>query len=149
MEKPKTIKFERQLYFDDRLFILYICKGTVEIEPGDDGSVWTRIYHEKAPENYLWCVATYRNCNRYPLYRVDSFFRKEDAILYVKQIEPETPLISLNGKSPLHPVSYEEYLLWKKKNSLNEYDWKSLYSADGRKARETIGQEKKQFKGIK
>lgn len=148
MNQPKLISFQGQEYFDDRLYVLYLCKGTVEIEPDNDGIVWTKIYHEQAPADHVWCIATYRNCNRYPLYRVDCFYKKEDAVLYMKQIEPETPLISLNGQSPLQPVSYEEYLLWKKENGVKEYDWQSLYSPDGRNASESVGQTKEQFKGI-
>jgi len=148
MNTPKTIKFQGQEYFDDRLFVLYLCKGTVEIEHGDDGAVWTRIYHEQAPNKYIWCVATYRNYGRYPLYRVDSFYRKEDAMAYIRKIEPETPLISLGGVSSTNPLSYEKYLSWKIKNNFKEYDWKSLYSLDGTNASESIGQTKEQFKGI-
>ena len=148
MNESKTINFRGQKYFDDRLFILYLCKGTVEVEPDDDGVVWTKIYHETAPDNHIWCVATYRNFNRYPLYRVDSFYKKEDAMAYIRKIEPETPLISLDGTPPTNPLSYEEYLSWKKKNNLKEYDWKSLYSPDGTNASESIGQTKEQFKGI-
>lgn len=149
MDQNKTIEFEGQRYFDDRLFVLYLCKGTVEIEPNDEGAVWTKIYHEKAPDNHIWCVATYRNCNRYPLYRVDSFYKKEDAEKYIKEIEPETPLVSLGGKQPISPLSFEAYCNWKQKNELKEYDWKSLYSPDGTNASESIGQTKEQFRGIK
>lgn len=149
MNQSKTIEFQGQNYFDDRLFVLYLCKSTVEIEPDNDGVVWTKIYHEQAPTNHTWCVATYKNCNRYPLYRVDNFYKKDDAMAYMKQIEPETPLISLNGKSPLRPASYEDYLSWKKEKGFKEYDWQSLYSPDGMNAYETIGQTKEQFKGIK
>jgi len=148
MKESETIKFEGQDYFDDRLFILYLCKGTVEIEPGPEGSVWTRIYHEKAPDDHVWCVATYRNCNRHPLYRVDSFYKKEDAEQYIKKIEPETPLISCGGKPPKSPLSYEEYSEWKVKNGFKDYDWQSLYSSDGTNASESVGQTKAQFKGV-
>lgn len=149
MNETKTIEFQGEHYFDDRMFVLYLCKGTVEIEPSDDGVVWTKIYHEKAPDNHIWCVATYRNCHRYPLYRVDSFYKKEDAEKYLKEIEPETPLISLGGRSPVSPLSYEAYSDWKQKNGLKDYDWKSLYSPGGTNASESIGQTKEQFKGIK
>mgnify|MGYP001594647092 CR=1 FL=1 len=148
MNQPTTIQFQGQEYFDDRLFVLYLCKGTVEIEPDDEGVVWTKIYHENAPNNHIWCVATYRNCNRYPLFRVDSFYKKGDAIAYIRKIEPETPLISLGGVPSASPLSYEEYLSWKSKNNFKEYDWKSLYSLDGTNASESIGQTKEQFKGI-
>lgn len=149
MDQLKTIKFQGQEYFDDRIFVLYLCAGKVEIEEGEEGAVWTTIYHENPPAEHIWCVATYRNCKRYPLYRVDSFHRKEEAIAYIKQIEPETPLISLGGESSQDPLPYEKYLEWKKNNNLKDYDWKSLYSAGGINASERIGQTKTQFKGIK
>jgi len=146
MNKLKTINFQGQEYFDDRLFVLYLCAGKVEIE---DGAIWTTIYHENPPEDHIWCVVTYKNCNRYPLYRIDSFYKKEDALGYIKKIEPETPLISLEGKSPQNLPSFEEYLLWKKENNLKDYDWKSLYLPGGSNAQERIGQTKEQFNGIK
>jgi hypothetical protein len=143
------IEFNENKYFDDRIFVLYLCKGTVKIEPNDDGAVWTTIYHESPPSDHIWCVVTYKNIQIYPIYRVDSFHNKEDAIAYIKQIEPETPLISLGGKSPENPMQYDEYVEWKKKNNLQDYNWKSLYSAGGINASEIIGETKKQFKGIK
>jgi len=148
MTDQKTIEFQGQNYFDDRLFVLYLCAGTVEIEDDKDGVAWTKIYHENPPKEHVWCVATYKNYQRYPLYRVDCFHNKENAIAYIKQIEPETPLISLDGQSPQNPLSHEKYLEWKKSNNLQDYEWKSLYSADGANASESIGQTKEQFKGI-
>ena len=149
MDQLRTVKFQGQEYFDDRIFVLYLCAGKVEIEDGEEGAVWTTIYHENPPAEHIWCVATYRNCRRYPLYRADSFYNKEDALAYIKQIEPETPLISLNGEPSKHPMPYDEYLGWKKTNNLKDYDWKSLYSVGGTNASERIGQTKEQFKGIK
>ena len=142
------IEFQGQNYFDDRIFVLHLCKGTVEIEPNADGAVWTKIYHEQPPTDFIWCVATYRNCSRYPLFTINHFLKREDAVAYIKKIESETPLISLNGNSPQHPTSYEEYLSWKKKNNFREYNWEELYSADGKNTSESIGQTKEQFKGI-
>src|ERR1035437_3399696 len=101
MSKLNSINFNGQNYFDDRLFVLYLCKGKVEI--GSD-VVTTTIYHNNGPEFSVWCVVTYRNCDRYPAYRVDSFNKKDDAIEYIKKVEPETPLISLNGAIPSSPV---------------------------------------------
>ena len=149
MDQSKTIEFEGQKYFDDRLFVLYLCAGKVEIEEGEGGVVWTKVYHENPPKDHLWCVATYKNCQRYPLYRVDSFYKEEDATAYIKQVEPETPLISLGGKTPENHLPYEQYLEWKRKNNLHDYDWKSLYSTDGANASESIGQTREQFKGIR
>ncbi|OGM99141.1 MAG: hypothetical protein A2649_02010 [Candidatus Yanofskybacteria bacterium RIFCSPHIGHO2_01_FULL_41_26] len=147
MNQSKTIKFQGHEYFDDRLFVLYLCKG--KVDPESEGLIATTIYHDSAPEEYIWCVVTYRNYNRYPLYRIDSFYNKDDAIAYIKTIEPETPLISLGGKPPQKPLSYEDYVAWKKKNNLRDYDWKSLYTDGGSSAREIIYQTREQFKGVK
>lgn len=145
----QTIQYNGQQYFDDRLFVLYLCAGKVEIEDGDKGAVWTTIFNENPPEDHIWCVVTYSNVKRYPLHRIDSFYKKEDAVAFIKKIEPETPLISLGGKSPENPLPYEDYLAWKKENNLKDYDWKSLYLPGGSNAQERIGQTKEQFNGIK
>ena len=143
------ISFEEQNYFDDRLFVLYLCASKVDIEKGNDGTVWTTIYHENPPKNHIWSVVTYKNCHRYPLYRIDSFHKKEDAEAYMKEIEPTTPLVSLEGKSPDMSLSYEAYIAWKKENNLKDYDWQSLYLSGGSNAQESIRQTKEQFNGIK
>lgn len=147
MNRIKTINFQGLDYFDDRLFVLYLCPGTVETK--EDGTVATTIYHEQTPAGHIWCVVTYRNTNRYPLYSADSFYKKDDAINYIKQVEPKTPLISLGGKSPDRPVPFDDYSLWKKENNFTEYDWKSLYLPGGSNAQESIYQTKEQFDGIK
>lgn len=147
MKQSKAINFQGTDYFDDRIFVLYLCPGTVETK--DDRTVATTIYHEQIPADYVWCVVTYRNTSRYPLYRVDSFYKKDDAVNYIKQVEPKTPLISLGGKSPGRPMSFDAYFSWKKENNFSEYDWKSLYLSGGSNAQESIYQIKEQFDGIR
>ena len=147
MNQINTIKYNGEEYFDDRLFVLYLCKG--KVAPESDGLIATTIYHEQAPADFVWCVATYKNSNRYPLSRIDSFYKEDDAIAYMKLIEPETPLISLEGKLPQNPLSYDDYMSWKKKNGLKDYEWESLYTRDGSNAQEIIYQTKDQFKGIR
>ena len=142
------IEFNGHSYFDDRLYVTYLCKGTVEISP-DDGVATTTIYHEQTPVNHVWCVVTYRDYNRYPLFRVDSFYKKDAAVSYIKIIEPETPLISLNGNSPLRPKTYEEYSIWKQSSNLKDYDYRSMFTLGGKNPTERIMQTKEQFKGIK
>lgn len=144
-----TTEYQGTNYFDDRLFVLYVCASKVEIQNGIESVVLTTIYHENPPQDHIWSVVTYRNCERYPLYRVDSFHNKEDAIAYRKKVEPETPLISLDGRSPYNPLPYEEYIEWKKVNGFKDYDWKPLYISGGENARETIYQTKESFIGIK
>jgi len=147
MTTKDTISFQGREYFDDRMFVLYLCKGKVTVLP--DNTVKTKIYHEDPPDQYLWCVVTYRNCIGYPAFRVDSFYKKEDAISYIKLIEPQSPLISLNGESPQNLLPYDDYLIWKKKNNFKEYDYCSLYTPGGENAREIIIQAKANFKGIR
>ncbi len=52
MNQIKTIKFQGEEYFDDRLFVLYLCKGKVEIQ--SDGVIITTIYHEQEPADFIW-----------------------------------------------------------------------------------------------
>jgi hypothetical protein len=41
---------------------------------------------------------------------VDTFKTKNEAVEFIKRIEPTTPRISLNGKSPEKPLIYEKYV---------------------------------------
>ncbi len=142
------IEFDGHSYFDDRLYVSYLCKGTVRIDP-DDGVATTTIYHEQTPADHIWCVVTHRNCNRYPIFSIDSFYKKDSAMSYLKIIEPKTPLISLNGNSPHHPKTYEEYSAWKESNNLKDYDYRSIFTLGGIDPREMIMQTKEQFDGIR
>ena len=149
MNQTKTIEFQGQEYFDDRIFVLYLCKGSVEIEPDNDGVIWTTVYHEQAPQDHIWCVVTYRNCAGYPIAGVKHFTSRERAVVYMWHIEPETPLISLNGLSPFPSPLYQDYLVWKKKNNFREFDFKAVFTLGGTNAEEAIAQTEEQFKGIK
>lgn len=146
MKSSNSAEFQGQTYFDDRLYVSYLCKAMIETAP--DGMVTTTIYHNEAPSNSIWCLLTYRNCNRYPLFSINHFSKKEDAIAYLQKIEPETPLISLSGGSPQNPLSYEEYLSWKITNNFKDYDWQTLFSVDATNRLERISQTPDQFKGI-
>lgn len=137
------IEFQGQLYFDDRLYVLYLCKATAEIN--SEGLISTTIYHEESPVNYRWCVVTYRNCSKYPISSTKLFDLKDEATAYIIKIEPETPLISLNGKSPSNLMPYEEYICWKKNNNFKEYDYRAMYAPGGSNPRETVLQTFEQF----
>jgi len=93
-ETVNEFSFNGEVYNDDRMFVLYVCKCTVS-EKHDCLS--TTIYHDEEPENYKWCLVTYRNVARYRAYRVDHFNTENEAKGYMLQVEPETPLISLGG----------------------------------------------------
>jgi hypothetical protein len=105
-ERPMTThQFEGEIYNDDRMFVLYLCKGVItEI---DEETFQTTIHHGGDPEEFVWCLVTFRNTHRYPVYRVDHFDSMESARTYVQHFEPRVPLISLGGNSPAAPMTYE------------------------------------------
>ena len=137
------IIFQNSNYYDDRLFIFYLCKCTINIS--SDDMVETTIYHEENPNGSIWCLITYKNCERYPVSTINHFNTKDKAIDYIKKVEPSTPLISLDGQSPKQPLQYIEYLQWKKAKNLKEYDYKDMYTLSGTNPKEVIWQTKEQF----
>lgn len=91
--------WQGQPYFDDRVFILDLQQATKNGQS-------------------VWAVTTRRNVQGFPPRRVDDFKTKEEAIIYLKQVEPSTPCISLGGKSPSPEPSYEEYIAWCKSEGI-------------------------------
>ena len=61
MNDMKATEFQGQQYYDDRSFVLYLCKAV--IETALDGVVTTTIYHDQAPNDSIWCVLTYKLFN--------------------------------------------------------------------------------------
>lgn len=125
--------FEGEVYNDDRLFVLYIAKCTV-----DDGKIETIVYHESAPADHLWCLVTYRNTERYPVFRVDHFASREEAGQYQQSVEASVPRISLGGKSPRPVPDYEDFVQWKANHAVAEYDYRRIYGKGDRNRREMI-----------
>lgn len=85
--------WQGQTYFDDRLFILDLHAA---IKGGQA----------------VWAVTTRRNVHGFPPRRVDDFPTREQAIAYLKKVEPSTPRISLSGMSPSPEPTYDQHLLW-------------------------------------
>jgi len=132
-------EYEGETYNDDRMFVLYTCKCTVSEK---DDLIVTTIYHAELPGHYKWCVVTYRNVARYRVYKVDHFNTEDEAREYSALIEPQTPLISLGGKSPITPPTYNEFVNWKENNSLSEYDYKQMFPPHLSNPTENIYQKK-------
>ncbi len=82
--------YEGRVYKDDRVFIL-------DLTPAEKNN------------RSVWAVVTRRNCVGFSTYRIDDFPTKEEAIKFIKKTEPTTPLISLGGKEPISPLSYDNY----------------------------------------
>ena len=129
------IEFNGEIYNDDRMFVLYICKCTVCIK---DETIETIIHHETAPDDHKWCLVTYKNVPRYMPTRVDHFDSENEAIAYMKKVEPEVPLVSLGGKSPNTPLPYDEFVRWKEENNFKEYDYKKMYLPGGTNPSEMV-----------
>ena len=83
-------QFEGKNYHDDRLFLLDLTLT----KQGGKG---------------VWTLITRQNFLAYPPYHVDDFASEEEAVEYVKRVEPTTPLISLGGQCPDQPMPYDEY----------------------------------------
>jgi hypothetical protein len=132
--------FNGQLYYDDRLFLLYPCLGTIDFE-GDLAT--TTIYHENAPPDAKWCLVTYRNSEGYPASSVLHFETRDDAIAYMDALEPTTPLISHGGASS--GMSRHAYDLWKRDNGLGGYDYRKCYQPGGSNPKEFVMQTRDQF----
>ena len=139
------IPFGKEIYNDDRMFVLYVCKCTFKNGHGD--TVATTIYHASAPAEHTWCIVTYRNTARYPAVRVDHFESLDHARAYVERVEPMVPLISLGGIPPSIPLSFEKYVEWKTINQLKEYEYASMYLPGGQNHRETLITPKREIVG--
>ena len=113
------IEFDGEHYRDDRMYILHIAKCT---KKESDLYITTTIYHDEPPDNYHWCLVTYRNNERYSPTRVDDFASKADAETYLRKVEPSVPLISLGGQSRNPPLPYKEFVNWKSKHGFQEFD---------------------------
>lgn len=82
--------WEGIVYKDDRLFILDLTQAQKD-------------------KKTVWAVVTRRNYEGFPPVRTDEFESQEEAIDYIKKIEPTIPLISLSGKQPKSALTYDEY----------------------------------------
>ena len=130
-----TIEFRGEEYYDDRLFVFYICKVTAEIV---DGVKEIILHHDEAPDDHVWALVLYKNTGRMMAAKVNYFRIREDAEEYYRDIAPQVPRISLNGESPLHPPSFKEYSDWMAREGLSEYDKKAFYSSSGSNQKEVI-----------
>ena len=109
MSKNLEIKFNEEIYRDDRLYVMNLSKGILE-------------RNNEKTEKYI--LITYRNTVDLRAVRQDIFDNIDEAKDYIKKVEFETPLISLNGK-PLNISDIEDkWSYW-----LNWLDKKNLYSA--------------------
>jgi hypothetical protein len=80
-------------YHDDRMFIMDLRPA---VQEGEE----------------VWVLVTQGNVPGFPTMRVDRFKTRDEAVGYLREIEPATPRASLGGASPSPTPTYEEYLAW-------------------------------------
>mgnify|MGYP003686477845 FL=1 len=97
-----TFKYQGETYRDDRMFVLNLSLG-------------------KSNNKEKYILMTYRNTPQLPPIRVDDFNTKEDAIEYIKKIEPKVPLTSLDRQPlniPKNTDTWEYWMKWLKDRSI-------------------------------
>ena len=109
MGRSQDISYQGDTYRDDRIFVMNLSRGKVEI----NGEIYQKFV-----------LVTYRNSLKFVATRADHFDTKEDAVNYIKKIEHEVPLISQNGKPLPIPDNVDVWQFW-----LNWLKIKNLNSA--------------------
>ena len=97
-----TFKYQGETYRDDRMFVLNLSLG-------------------KSNNKEKYILMTYRNTPQLPPVRVDDFETKEDAIEYIKKIEPKVPLTSLDRQPlniPKNADAWEYWMRWLKDRNI-------------------------------
>lgn len=115
------IEFNGKYFFDDRLFVMHLCRGTISYSEEKD-IVTSTIYHDEVKDDFVWFIATYWNCPGYQPFSLIPFSTRENALTYLNIFERTTPRISLSGGQLNRPISSGEYLLWKRENNMKEFD---------------------------
>lgn len=106
-----------RVFNDDRLFIL-------DMQIADKGG------------DEVWAVVTRWNHDGFPPYKVNDFPTQIEAIQFIKKIEPQTPRVSLGGKSPSPVPSYIENLEILRANG--EQSAYAIYEANKHQERKLI-----------
>ena len=76
--------YQDELYRDPRMYVINLTYAAVK--------------NADQTKEKKWTLATYKNTINLQLTRQDTFTSKDEAIKYLKEIEPLTPLITLDGK---------------------------------------------------
>lgn len=115
------ISYEGNWYYDERMYLLHLFYGKTEyVSKGLQ--VIEEFLGTPKKQFILWTRCNYGSR---AVIKSDSFLDRDEAIEYLKLVEPQTPLISLNGLPMKEILSYDDYCLWL--NELNyEKSWIEL-----------------------
>lgn len=93
------------------MFLLCIAKATSRELTGGARDPRTGKQRASSPTETV-VVVTYRNVPSLPPTRCDDFPSIEEAIKFVKAVEPKCPRVSLDGSPPDPTPSWEDHLEW-------------------------------------
>jgi hypothetical protein len=89
MQDWSFFEYRDELYRDPRMYVINLTYATVE-------------NIDKTKEK-KWTLATYKNILNLKPTRQNTFSSKEEAVKYLKEIEPLVPLVTLDGKVKNYP----------------------------------------------
>ena len=89
MQGWSFFEYQDELYRDPRMYVINLTHATVE-------------NIDKTKEK-KWALATYKNILNLKPTRQNTFSSKEEAVKYLKEIEPLVPLVTLDGKVKNYP----------------------------------------------
>ena len=89
MQDWSFFEYRDELYRDPRMYVINLTYATVE-----------NIDQTKEKK---WTLATYKNILNLKPTRQNTFSSKEEAVKYLKEIEPLVPLVTLDGKVKNYP----------------------------------------------
>ena len=116
-------------YRDDRMYVMRITRGASRIAGVDASAGFEEVLTGPTPAAGGWnssvLLITYRNVPSLPVVRVDNFDSFDEAIEYLKKVEPTCPRVSLGGNPPQPAPSWEEHLDW-----LHRYGLRSATEGD-------------------
>lgn len=97
-------------YRDDRMYVMRISSN---FKKSNDGVISAAISQDRLRDlEGAVLLITYRNTHSLPAVRTDEFETMDDALSYIKRIEPTCPRVSLGGKAVLPTPSWESHLEW-------------------------------------
>lgn len=131
------MKMNNNTYYDDRIYLMYVCKCVVTHE---ENMEITNLYHEEAAEGFNWAVAIRENSARYKILDVIHLQNEDEARDFFRLNAPMTPRVSLGGDQPKEQIDYTDYKQWLEDNNLEEYNYRKVFSPDaiGKNPRERL-----------
>ena len=105
---------------------MFVLRLSSDFHTAADGTVSIngRDFELKSRDQAV-ALITYRNVVSLPAVRFDRFDNRDAAEEYIKRTEPTCPRVSLDGKQPTPPLTWDEHLMW-----LHTHGLKSVLEGD-------------------